>query len=319
LECLEWLSVQSYQGGRYGAIVDLLRSGKINYIYASRLFSFAVLGGCAKQGKWTSVRRLIERKEIFCFSHFALSYAMLWAALSGDLQAVSLLVEQGAQPTFTLIRGYEARTALHMAASAGHLEIVQLLLDLGANVNQRDRYGDTALVTTASNGFLNITEVLINHGADVNAVGLSGYTPLARAAGTSPLEVVRLLVEKGAHLNHRNSHRGTPLLIAAERSDLEMVQYLIDQGAEYNGVVDNDGDDVLTCAAVGGKMDTVKWLMSKGLSCSQRNHEGLTPLENVQRDISLLYEEGDKPEAMERLERLRGVEDFLLSMNPSIA
>jgi ankyrin repeat protein len=59
-------------------------------------------------------------------------------------------------------------TALHLAAGEGHLEIVKLLLEHGADVNAKTAY-ETALHLAAGEGHLEIVKLLLEHGADVNA------------------------------------------------------------------------------------------------------------------------------------------------------
>jgi ankyrin repeat protein len=55
---------------------------------------------------------------------------------------------------------------------------VQYLVDQGADVNARDRYGRTALYLAAENGQLSIVQYLVDQGTDVNAIDALGTTPL---------------------------------------------------------------------------------------------------------------------------------------------
>ncbi len=84
-------------------------------------------------------------------------------------------------------------TPLHWTAIKGHKEIVELLIDNGANVNPKgDEFGMTPLHKAASKGHREITELLIANGADVNAKVVS--SPTARTAlleGSTPLETAK--------------------------------------------------------------------------------------------------------------------------------
>ncbi|KAK8552862.1 hypothetical protein V6N12_041436 [Hibiscus sabdariffa] len=73
---------------------------------------------------------------------------------------------------------------IHSAASIGNLEIMEILLSKGANVNVKNDGGRTALHYAASKGWLKIAELLISHGAKINSKDKVGCTPLHRAAST---------------------------------------------------------------------------------------------------------------------------------------
>lgn len=69
--------------------------------------------------------------------------ALMVAAEAGDVQAVSLLLANKANPNLPDVK--QGRTALMIAAEAGHAEVVQILLNAGANPNAKDRHGETAM------------------------------------------------------------------------------------------------------------------------------------------------------------------------------
>jgi ankyrin repeat protein len=89
---------------------------------------------------------------------------LLKAALEGDFPAVSAALQQGASKDATTEFGF---TALHVAPTAGHLVIVRLLIDAGADVDRRDRYGVSPLLQAV--GWPEIMEALLNAGAKVAA------------------------------------------------------------------------------------------------------------------------------------------------------
>ena len=79
------------------------------------------------------------------------------------------------------------------AAANGHLEVVRLLLEAGADKNAADARGDNALITAALYGQLEVVRLLLEAGADKNAAMANGTTALMLAAENGHLEVVRLL------------------------------------------------------------------------------------------------------------------------------
>ena len=71
--------------------------------------------------------------------------------------------------------------ALLVAAQAGHVNIIKMLIERGANVNCYDN-GGTALHYSAQNGHISVVETLLNAGADFNKADYNGQTPLHLAA-----------------------------------------------------------------------------------------------------------------------------------------
>ena len=68
---------------------------------------------------------------------------LITAASKGETKEVQALLEFG---SLDLNQGdYDRRTALHLAANEGHLDVVKLLCKAGADVNVKDRFGDRPL------------------------------------------------------------------------------------------------------------------------------------------------------------------------------
>ena len=128
------------------------------------------------------------------------------------------------------------------AAQQGHLEVVRLLIEAGADMNAKDAqyHEDTALLVAARGGHLEVVRLLVEAGADMNAANARGATALLVAAQQGHLEVVRLLIEAGADVNVANADGETALLDQAARGHLEEVRLLLKAGADMNAK-DADG------------------------------------------------------------------------------
>ncbi len=103
-----------------------------------------------------------------------------YAVGQGDVSAVKALLAEGHAPnTFDDI----SFTPLHHAAKNSHLEIIQLLLEAGADVNANDepRIGDTALGYVAGNCSLAVAQALVSAGADPTIRGWMQLCALDRA------------------------------------------------------------------------------------------------------------------------------------------
>ncbi|RYP80768.1 hypothetical protein DL770_006088 [Monosporascus sp. CRB-9-2] len=99
---------------------------------------------------------------------------------------------------------HKGQTPLSWAAEKGHKEIVQLLLDSGAEADAKDDNGRTSLSRTAEKGDKEIMQLLLDSGAEADAKDNDSWTPLFRAAERGHKEIVQLLLNSGAEANAKN-------------------------------------------------------------------------------------------------------------------
>jgi ankyrin repeat protein len=122
--------------------------------------------------------------------------------------------------------------------STNELHRVTVLLDYGASVDDRGRYGLTALHYAVRGGKLPLIKLLLERGADVNALGEDGLTPLMHLSKTrskaDPIPVMELLAASGATVDARDENEGTLLMHFARRGNAEAVQWLLAHGADRN-------------------------------------------------------------------------------------
>jgi ankyrin repeat protein len=107
-----------------------------------------------------------------------------------------------------LLVGCGPSVDIHQAAETGNIEAVKQHLADGADVNAKDRWGETPLHVTDNK---EIAELLIAKGADVNAQDGFRRTPLHHAAHEGHREVAELLIAEGADVNETNGSGETPL------------------------------------------------------------------------------------------------------------
>jgi len=194
----------------------------------------------------------------------------------------------------------EADRALRVAIREGNIEAAKQAIDDGADVNAKDKRGQTPLLNAAPPmGHKEIIELLIAKGADVNAKTESGWNPLHRAAIHGHKEIAELLITKGADVNAKDNYDYTPLHKAALDGSKEVVELLIAKGADVNAK-DEDGGTPLDLAnktetadllrkhggkhgtiegaARGGDIEAVKEFLATGTDVNAKNFAGLTPL-----------------------------------------
>jgi ankyrin repeat protein len=132
---------------------------------------------------------------------------------------------------------YGGRALLHYASGAGCLEVVTLLLRLGADPDMRDSGGHTALYRAANEcgwkmGPL-VVRALVAAGADVNARnGVTRATALHMAARRGYVAIAQTLLECGAAVDLRDRKGDTPLERAVNCRKTAVVQLLRESGQE---------------------------------------------------------------------------------------
>uniref|UniRef100_A0A7S4RQP1 Deacetylase sirtuin-type domain-containing protein n=1 Tax=Alexandrium monilatum TaxID=311494 RepID=A0A7S4RQP1_9DINO len=127
-------------------------------------------------------------------------------------------------------------TALHCAASAGHVECVEPLLRAGGHVDERDALGHTALAMAAARGHTDVALRLLAARADASAGPRGGVTPLLLASAHGDAVLVSALLERKAEPEEAQTKNGsTPLLAACKGPrGLPAVRPLLEAGAEAN-------------------------------------------------------------------------------------
>ncbi|BCS20159.1 ankyrin repeat domain-containing protein [Aspergillus puulaauensis] len=126
--------------------------------------------------------------------HF-FGYAALHVAASrGHLPIVQLLTERG-MPVDQL--SSENETALHVAAEKGHFAVARFVLERGAQPHRTNQHGQTALHVAAAHGHCDIVRLLCGYLADLNVVDRNGHTALHRAVEAGHVDVVRVMLERG--------------------------------------------------------------------------------------------------------------------------
>ena len=120
--------------------------------------------------------------------------------------------------------------ALHRAAASGAEGCALKLLELGANVNARNEYGDTPLHLAAQHAHIGLLQLLIEKGADIEAENQERERPLHKAAASSSSQCIEVLVGRGAVLSPESANKRTPLIVAIRAGNVANVEALSKAG-----------------------------------------------------------------------------------------
>lgn len=199
-----------------------------------------------------------------------------------------------------------------------HTEVIDFLLERGAGLDAKSRYGKAALHEAISDRHINLAEEMIARGADVNLAceDDEGMTPLMLAARFEQIKTTRLLLSKGAVVDKCDKNGLTALAHAVEYKvpDKDVVSLLLENGASIDGsapsgptrfstplirataygrtcgvrlllehackvdLCDSDGNTALAWAARTGKLDTISLLVEHSADVNTADKDGTTPL-----------------------------------------
>ena len=156
--------------------------------------------------------------------------------------------------------------------------VKSLLNDRRANVNGRDRQGDTPLIHAARSGWVNGCQLLLEHGADARAIDFAGDTALSCAARgpRDAARVIELLLKHGAKVNGEGGK--VPIIQATFARRADMIELLIEAGADVN-TAEANGWTALHWAAAAPDADLVRLLVARGANVRATDDHGRTPLD----------------------------------------
>eukprot|EP00698_Gefionella_okellyi_P019392 TRINITY_DN5940_c0_g1_i1.p1 TRINITY_DN5940_c0_g1~~TRINITY_DN5940_c0_g1_i1.p1 ORF type:complete len:1275 (-),score=349.80 TRINITY_DN5940_c0_g1_i1:26-3850(-) len=206
------------------------------------------------------------------------------AAFMGDSRMVKFLLDAGGS---VFITDNEGSAPLHCAAMSrltvtDGVAVIRLLLDYGAEINQRNGAGWTPLKLAARRCNAAIINELLLRGADVNVCDEEAATALHNAAATEGKDAVKnvlRLLKAGAQIDAPDHDGGTPLIYACRMRMLDTARVLIAAGADVNRP-DNFSTPlyhaVRNCE---GKTPLVEMLLDAGAVIDVPNKHGYTPLQ----------------------------------------
>jgi ankyrin repeat protein len=163
------------------------------------------------------------------------------ASLAGKADVVELLLENGANVDSTDNQGF---TALHLATKERHETVVRLLLSKRPRLTVRAEDKEGYLPIHFSCSQLSILKMLLDHGADIKSTTNTGKSLMHLAAILGNIEVVEFLKSKGMPIDLRDNENKTPFQLATVHGN-ELKELLSPETADrqqQNSIDDGTGN-----------------------------------------------------------------------------
>lgn len=208
------------------------------------------------------------------------------ASANGHLGMVKLLLDKGAN--VERLAWAPGIYPLCAAATNGHVEVVKLLLENGASDGDQNKLEPTALMLAAKSGHMDIVEILLNKGSDINASDghLGSGTALSQAVERGHLDIVKLLMSRGAGLDPKRRDGSTLLMVAVQANSSALIHLFLDKGIKINSVGEY-GSTALKIAVKQGNPDVVRMLLDAGADPNATSAEYPTALAIAAKDGNL--------------------------------
>ncbi|EGI59985.1 Ankyrin repeat and death domain-containing protein 1A [Acromyrmex echinatior] len=171
----------------------------------------------------------------------------------------------------------KGQTPLHCACAKEHLDAVEVLIGLGANVDAQDNDGNTPLHVATRTRHTGIAQLLLKAGANTELIDAEGFTPLHVAASQGCKGILDSMIQHGADLNKQCKNGNTSLHLACQNNEVETVEILINKGVDLN-CLNLRLQSSIHIAAEMGHTDICELLLAAGANIEQKEQSGRTPL-----------------------------------------
>lgn len=171
-------------------------------------------------------------------------------------------------------------------AEQGNTELVEQLLQSGANINATNEQGRTAVMAATYRNHVETVEALIQAGADINIRDHQRNNVFLYAGAEGMAEILQLAIEADADVTLTNRYGGTALIPASERGHVEIVRQLLTQtNVDVNHVNNLDWTALLEAVILGDGSENyqriVELLLDHGADAQIPDGKGITPLQHA--------------------------------------
>jgi ankyrin repeat protein/Tol biopolymer transport system component len=219
-------------------------------------------------------RLLIERKASIDSQDAEGETPLAKACGRGHLAVAGRLLAAGASVHAT--NAYGRTPLLLVARESGNAELARLLIDRKADLNARDKFGDTALGLAAWRGFRSVVDLLLERGAAIPGDTRARSLLLSQAAQGGLETLIARLMDAGVSVPPARPGHRSLLHDAAAGGSVRIIERVLAARSDINQA-DEDGWTPLHDAAFMERMDAIRFLLEKGADPNRRNRLGQSP------------------------------------------
>ena len=173
----------------------------------------------------------------------------------------------------------DGNSLLHIAARFNASGCIYLLIQKGLDIQKSNSLGETPVKIAVENNFRKFICTLIETEI-INENFIQDNQLLMLAIKNNAANILKEFLKLGADHNQKNWHGQTPLFVAAENDAAEVAEILIEHGANLNSK-DKEGKTALFFAVKESALKTTKLLIEKGANVNARDKDQNTPLFNI--------------------------------------
>lgn len=171
-------------------------------------------------------------EELHILKDTVLPSLMCAATINSDIETLDAI--RKTEGNVFSMGDYDKRTPLHIAASEGFTSVAEYLLQHGASVHVRDRYGHTALDDAVRFNRHEIIRLLCKAGAVLKVAPMRTAMLMCHAVATKHMDNLKSWIIAGIDPNVQTFDNRSALHVAASNGEFEMVEYLLSVGSNPN-------------------------------------------------------------------------------------
>ena len=227
------------------------------------------LVGAARTGDLDALKQHIADGADVNAMHFEMP-PLTWAAMMGQTEAAELLLQQGADING---KNRDGNTALHLAVFLGHAETAELLLKSGADVNAKN--DDNATPVDLLQVPWEMTKLL------TRPMGIELEQAQVEAGKAKIRELFGVDAKLGAKTLTSFQNSSKDLWTAARTGDLQAIKHYIKTGGDINALDKTFQVSAMSWSALHGQTEVVQLLIENGAEVNIRSGDGTTPLHSA--------------------------------------
>ena len=222
------------------------------------------------------VKYLIEKGAHVCKDLESKEHLPIFSATIADNpEIIDLLIQNGAQIN---AHSYNKRLPIHTAARYGKLNALKYLVEHGADIdNNWMVMGQTPLFFAISNNNLDCVEYLLSKGANIEATDSTKRTPLMYAMCNLNNKLAEIILRHGANVNAIGLDNRTPPIFAALNDNYEGLKMLVQHKCNLD-IVSNRGETALILGVIRGNIEIIRLLLENGANPNIKNQSGNTAI-----------------------------------------